>query len=116
LSNIVDTDTGRQPDAVQRFVTFEKMGIKIAVIGLVEKDWIATIRQYLSHSLHRRPLMSILPIASWPHTFQHRSMVDTAIELSKELRDPNGPHKVDLIIALTHCRLPNVRSFRSARG
>jgi hypothetical protein len=39
-------------------------------------------------------------------------MVDTAIELSKELRDPNGPHKVDLIIALTHCRLPNVSSSR----
>lgn len=37
-------------------------------------------------------------------------MVDTAIELSKELRDPNGPHKVDLVIALTHCRLPNVSS------
>jgi 5'-nucleotidase len=46
--------------------------------------------------------------ASWPQNFQHRSMVDTAIELSKELRDPEGPHKVDLIIALTHCRLPNV--------
>lgn len=41
-------------------------------------------------------------------------MTETAIELSKELRDPNGPHKVDLIIALTHCRLPNVRSLRSA--
>ena len=35
-------------------------------------------------------------------------MVDTAIELSKELRDPNGEHKVDMIIALTHCRVPNV--------
>ncbi|KAJ9115326.1 hypothetical protein QFC24_007035 [Naganishia onofrii] len=34
-------------------------------------------------------------------------MVDTAIELSKELRDPKGPHRVDLIIALTHCRVPN---------
>lgn len=45
LSNIVDTDTGRQPDAVQRFVVFEKKGVKVAVIGLVEKDWIATIRR-----------------------------------------------------------------------
>lgn len=35
-------------------------------------------------------------------------MAETAIGLSKELRDPEGPHKVDLIIALTHCRLPNV--------
>jgi 5'-nucleotidase len=44
LSNIVDTDTGRQPDAVQRFVVFEKMGVRVGVVGLVEKDWIATIR------------------------------------------------------------------------
>ena len=37
LSNIVDSNTGKQPDIVQRFVTFEKKGVKIAVIGLVEK-------------------------------------------------------------------------------
>lgn len=34
-------------------------------------------------------------------------MVGKAIQLSKELRDPQG-HAVDLIIALTHSRLPNV--------
>ena len=35
-------------------------------------------------------------------------MKDTAIELSEELRDPNGEHKVEVVIALTHCRVPNV--------
>lgn len=29
------------------------------------------------------------------------------------LRDPAGPHKVDMIIALTHCRLPNVSPLPS---
>jgi 2',3'-cyclic-nucleotide 2'-phosphodiesterase (5'-nucleotidase family) len=43
-------------------------------------------------------------------------MVDTAIELSKELRDPNGEHKVDIIIALTHCRVPNVSLHLLGRG
>ena len=35
-------------------------------------------------------------------------MKETALELSKELRDPNGEHRVDIIIALTHSRVPNV--------
>lgn len=38
-------------------------------------------------------------------------MKDVAIELSKELRDPQGDHRVDIIIALTHCRVPNVRNI-----
>lgn len=37
-------------------------------------------------------------------------MKEVGIELSKELRDPQGPHRVDIIIALTHCRIPNVGS------
>lgn len=35
-------------------------------------------------------------------------MNEVAIELSKELRDPKG-EAVDVIIALTHCRVTNVR-------
>jgi hypothetical protein len=35
-------------------------------------------------------------------------MKETAIELSKELRDPEGEHRVEVVIALTHCRVPNV--------
>lgn len=34
-------------------------------------------------------------------------MVDIARKLSRELRDPNGPHRCDIVIAITHCRLPN---------
>jgi 5'-nucleotidase len=55
----------------------------------MNRDWIATI-------------------PSWPESFTYRSMIDTAKELSQELRDPKGEHQVDMIIALTHCRVPNV--------
>ncbi|KAE8543376.1 hypothetical protein D1P53_000082 [Cryptococcus gattii VGV] len=88
LSNIVDTNTGRQPEPLKRFIVTERCGVKIGLIGLVEKDWIATI-------------------PSWPHNFKYRCMKDTALELSQELRDPKGEHQVDIIIALTHCRVPN---------
>ncbi|WWC73295.1 uncharacterized protein I206_107262 [Kwoniella pini CBS 10737] len=88
LSNIIDERTGSVPDTLNRFWITERCGLKIGVIGLVEQDWIATI-------------------PSWPKSFKYRPMKEVALELSKELRDPNGPHKVDLIIALTHCRVPN---------
>ncbi|WVQ81605.1 hypothetical protein IAT38_003729 [Cryptococcus sp. DSM 104549] len=88
LSNIVDTNTGRQPEPLRRFWVTERCGVKVGLIGLVEQDWIATI-------------------PSWPHNFEYRPMKETALELSKELRDPEGEHKVDIIIALTHCRVPN---------
>ncbi|KAK8843476.1 hypothetical protein IAR55_007135 [Kwoniella newhampshirensis] len=88
LSNIIDENTGRQPEPLRRYWITERCGVKIGVIGLVESDWIATI-------------------PSWQKNFVYRDMKDTALELSKELRDPNGEHKVDLIVALTHCRVPN---------
>lgn len=53
------------------------------------RDWIATI-------------------PSWPETFKYRPMKETALELSKELRDPRGRYRVEVVIALTHCRVPNV--------
>lgn len=35
-------------------------------------------------------------------------MREVGLELSKLLRDPAGPYRVDIIIALTHSRVPNV--------
>ncbi len=31
-------------------------------------------------------------------------MKTVALDLSKQLRDPDGPHKCDIIVALTHSR------------
>lgn len=42
-------------------------------------------------------------------------MKEVAIELSKELRDPEK-EGVDIIIALTHCRVPNVGARFRDRG
>ncbi|TXT08774.1 hypothetical protein VHUM_02902 [Vanrija humicola] len=88
LSNVVDTQTGKTPAPLHRFLVTEKCGVRIGIIGIVEEDWIATI-------------------PSWPENFKYQPMKDVAIELSQLLRDPEGEHRVDLIIALTHCRLPN---------
>jgi 5'-nucleotidase len=37
LSNIVDTETGKQPEPLKRFWVTERRGVKIGVIGLVEE-------------------------------------------------------------------------------
>ncbi|KAF4614842.1 hypothetical protein D9613_002892 [Agrocybe pediades] len=88
LSNIIDTTTSRIPENLHEFVVIERAGVRIGFIGLVEKDWITTV-------------------SSWPPNFVYKSMKDTGLELSRLLRDPAGEHRCDLIIALTHARLPN---------
>ncbi|TEB36008.1 flagellar associated protein [Coprinellus micaceus] len=88
LSNIIDENTGRVPEGLKEYFVVERAGVRIGVIGLVEADWIATV-------------------ASWPAEFKYRSMADTAKDLSKVLRDHEGEHRVDIIIALTHSRIPN---------
>lgn len=37
LSNIVDTTTGKQPEALRRFWVTERCGARIGIIGLVEE-------------------------------------------------------------------------------
>ncbi|KIK63739.1 hypothetical protein GYMLUDRAFT_162590 [Collybiopsis luxurians FD-317 M1] len=87
LSNIIDTETSKVPSALKEFHVLERAGTRIGVIGLVEKEWITTV-------------------AAWPRNFVYKDMKETGIELSKHLRDPHG-EKCDIIIALTHCRVPN---------
>ncbi|EKM55738.1 uncharacterized protein PHACADRAFT_95531 [Phanerochaete carnosa HHB-10118-sp] len=88
LSNIVDTETSRVPEYLLEYAVLERLGVRIGVIGLVEKEWIATV-------------------PSWPSNFKYRDMVEVSVELSKRLRDPNGEHKCDVIFALTHARIPS---------
>ncbi|KAF9452854.1 Metallo-dependent phosphatase [Macrolepiota fuliginosa MF-IS2] len=88
VSNILDSTTGTAPEHIHPFEVIERCGIRIGIIGLVEEDWIATV-------------------ASWPSEFKYRDMVEAGLELSKLLRDPEGEHRCDIILALTHCRLPN---------
>ena len=43
-------------------------------------------------------------VSSWPPNFEYRDVTEVGVELSKRLRDPEGEHKCDIIIALTHAR------------
>jgi hypothetical protein len=44
---------------------------------------------------------------SLPPSLEYVDFMTVARDLSAELRDPKGPYAVDLVIALTHSRLPN---------
>ncbi|KAI9509971.1 Metallo-dependent phosphatase [Russula earlei] len=88
LSNIVDTATSQVPAYLLESYVLERRGVRIGFIGLVEKEWIGTV-------------------SSWPSTFVYQDVVETGRRLSRVLRDPSGPHRCDIIIALTHARVPN---------
>jgi 5'-nucleotidase len=88
LSNIIDETTSRVPESLHEFQVIERSGVRVGVIGLVEKEWIGTV-------------------SSWPPNFIYKDMAETGKALSVRLRDPEGEHKCDIIIALTHARVPN---------
>ncbi len=55
---------------------------------------------------HRLPSREwIATVSTWPSNFKYKDMAEVAVDLSKRLRDPEGEHKCDIIIALTHARL-----------
>jgi len=54
---------------------------------------------------HRREWIGT--VTSWPSSFVYQDMAETGKRLSRILRDPTGPHKCDIIVALTHARVPN---------
>ncbi|KAF8556890.1 Metallo-dependent phosphatase [Imleria badia] len=85
LSNIVDENTNNVPEHLHIFKVLERSGVRVGIIGLVEEDWISTV-------------------SAWPPNFKFKDMANTGKELSQILR---GEHRCDLIIALTHARVPN---------
>ncbi|KAG9290588.1 hypothetical protein G9A89_020958 [Geosiphon pyriformis] len=88
LSNVVDSETDDPLAGGKKWFILEKSGLRIGVLGLVEKEWLETI-------------------PSLPPTLKYIDFVTVGKQLSTMLRDPNGPYAVDLVIALTHSRLPN---------
>ncbi|EIW81808.1 Metallo-dependent phosphatase, partial [Coniophora puteana RWD-64-598 SS2] len=88
LSNVVDTTTNAVPKPMKEFHVVEHAGVRIGFIGLVEKQWLETI-------------------TGWPKSFEWMEMKEVGLKLSESLRDPAGPHKCDLLIALTHSRYTN---------
>ncbi|KAI0241879.1 hypothetical protein L0F63_004273 [Massospora cicadina] len=94
LSNIaVDEQHPDTPLAkAKRYLIFQRGGMKIGVIGLAEKEWLLTI-------------------PSLPPNYHYRDFEQVGIALSRKLRDEHG---VDLVIALTHMRLPNDEALAQA--
>ncbi|CEP09935.1 hypothetical protein [Parasitella parasitica] len=90
LSNVLNSDKSASSDKIQRFLIVEQpnSGLRLGLIGLVEEEWIQTI-------------------PSFPPELTYYDFVQVAKDLSRQLRDPNGPYNVDLVIALTHMRVPN---------
>ncbi|KAF8126527.1 Metallo-dependent phosphatase-like protein [Boletus edulis] len=85
LSNIVDENTNNVPEHLYLFKVLERSGVRVGVIGLVEEDWITTV-------------------SAWPPNFMFKDMAKTGREMSQRLR---GEHQCDIVIALTHARVPN---------
>ncbi|KAF8553765.1 Metallo-dependent phosphatase [Imleria badia] len=85
LSNIVDENTNSVPEHLHLFKVLERSSVRVGIIGLVEEDWISTI-------------------SGWPPNFKFKDMAETGRELSQRLR---GEHQCDVVIALTHARVPN---------
>ena len=131
LSNIVDSDTGKVPAHLKEFEVFERAGVRIGVIGLVEK--FAFCLDSIQLDLMNNVRDWIETVSAWPPNFKWKSMDDVGVDLSKTLRDPSGDHKCDIVVALTHSRsvqspaslyllltphyrVPNVRSFPSSQS
>ncbi|CAG8461109.1 11978_t:CDS:2, partial [Acaulospora morrowiae] len=88
LSNVLDQESGEPAAGGKRWHILEKGGLKLGIIGLVEKEWLETI-------------------PGLPKTLQYEDFIAVGKELAIKLRDPNGPYAVDLVIALSHSRLQN---------
>ncbi|KAK1227919.1 hypothetical protein PQX77_009058 [Marasmius sp. AFHP31] len=97
LSNIVDEKTGKVPETMQELYVLERAGIRIGFVGLVEKEWIATV-------------------TGWPENYKWKDMAEVGKDLSAVLRNPTGEHKCDLVIAVTHSRIPNDIKLARALG
>jgi 2',3'-cyclic-nucleotide 2'-phosphodiesterase (5'-nucleotidase family) len=102
LSNIIDTTTAKVPEYLLEYQIFERAGVRIGVIGLVEKFG-PSMNCITVSDLSSREWIGT--VSSWPPNFEYRDMCEVGKTLSKRLRDPTGDGKCDFIIALTHSRL-----------
>ena len=87
------------PEGLHEFQVFERAGIHIGIIGLVEKCLAQGYHCFLEAELKYREWIST--VSSWPPNFKYRDMETVGKDLSRHLQ---GEHRCDLIIALTHSR------------
>ncbi|KDQ14262.1 hypothetical protein BOTBODRAFT_187919 [Botryobasidium botryosum FD-172 SS1] len=82
ISNITDSTTNEASRPLIPFTVLERAGIKLGIIGLVEKQWYDTIAK-----------------DRLPENSQYEDMATVAKRLSASLREEHG---CEIIIALTH--------------
>ncbi|KAJ1948861.1 hypothetical protein FBU59_001401 [Linderina macrospora] len=90
ISNLTDKDTGG-PAASGSVTHLVKQvgGMRVGIIGIVEKEWLDTL-----------PCL--------PPTFQYHDFILEARKMAERLRDRSDPDmSCDLVICLSHMRLPN---------
>lgn len=89
LSNVLNSETKQSLDPViKEKVIVDWDGVKVGFMGIVEEEWIATLNVDTSQILYK-------------------DFVEEGIRLAKELRDEGA----ELIVAVTHMRLPNDQLF-----
>jgi len=83
----------------RQLVVDHPSGLRVGVIGLVEPEWAATLPCVEEEDVAVRPF------------------VEAARALARELRAPSAPGgPCDLVVALTHMRLPNDRRLALGAG
>lgn len=87
LSNVIDKETSNQLGDGQVFHIIERSGLKFGLVGLIEEEWLSTLSTLDSSDVI------------------YHDYVERGQELAAWLK--GEPHRVDYVIALTHCRTPN---------
>ncbi|KAF8598228.1 Metallo-dependent phosphatase [Ceratobasidium sp. AG-I] len=87
FSNVIDTNkpgnAAQTPDGLKEYLIFNRGGIKIGMIGVIDDDWINTT-------------------GGWPKNFELQPVTVACERLSKKLREEEN---CDIVIALTHSGL-----------
>ncbi|KAJ1891933.1 hypothetical protein LPJ66_006639 [Kickxella alabastrina] len=90
MTNLTDKESG-EPAARNgiKYLIKEIQGLRVGILGIIEKEWLDTL-----------PCL--------PPTFVYHDFVQTAREMALKLKDPKDSEmSCDLVICLSHMRLPN---------
>lgn len=93
LSNVLDIQTGEPLAGAHRSIVLEWQGLKIGLVGLVEREWLLTI-----------------PSLDCSKDITFLDYVEEGRRLARELHASG----VDLVVALTHMRWPNDDALAAA--
>ncbi|KAL3309485.1 hypothetical protein Ciccas_011968 [Cichlidogyrus casuarinus] len=91
-SNVFEADTGLVLAGCEqtKIIDLEGLGLRIGLIGILEEEWVATLSCIAAEDVYVEPFC------------------ESARKLARQLKDPvETDPPCDIVIALTHMRLPN---------